>query len=78
VPARPSGKGRFIEGKAFESGKGRMKFGAKREIEQSHTAFVHNFECSGEGITQLIFKILVPTSKKTGHVSNTKICYRMS
>jgi hypothetical protein len=25
VPARPSGKGRFSEGKAFGSGKGRMR-----------------------------------------------------
>jgi hypothetical protein len=32
VPARPSGKGTFSEGKAFESGKGRMK--RRREVEQ--------------------------------------------
>jgi hypothetical protein len=34
VPARPSGKARFSEGKAFGSGKGRMKIGARREVEQ--------------------------------------------
>jgi hypothetical protein len=34
VPARPSGKGRFSEGKAFGSGKGRMRSGARREVEQ--------------------------------------------
>jgi hypothetical protein len=31
VPARPSGKGRFSEGK---SGKGKLKIGARREVEQ--------------------------------------------
>jgi hypothetical protein len=31
VPARPSGKGRFSEGKAFGSGKGEMESGARRE-----------------------------------------------
>jgi hypothetical protein len=34
VPTRPSGKGRFCEGKAFGSGKGRMRSGARREDEQ--------------------------------------------
>jgi hypothetical protein len=34
VPARPSGKGRYSEGKAFGSGKGRMRSGARREVEQ--------------------------------------------
>jgi hypothetical protein len=34
VPARPSGKGRFNEGKAFGSGKGRMRSGSRREVEQ--------------------------------------------
>jgi hypothetical protein len=34
VPARPSGKVRFSEGKAFGSGKGRMRSGARREVEQ--------------------------------------------
>jgi hypothetical protein len=34
VPARPSGKGRFSEGKAFGSGKGKMRSGARREVEQ--------------------------------------------
>jgi hypothetical protein len=34
VPARPSGKGRFSEGKAFGSGKGRLRSGARREVEQ--------------------------------------------
>jgi hypothetical protein len=34
VPARPSGKGRFSEGKAFGSGKSRMRSGARREVEQ--------------------------------------------
>jgi hypothetical protein len=45
VPARPSSKGRFSEGKAIGSGKGRMKSGARREVEQGLTAFVHSFEC---------------------------------
>jgi hypothetical protein len=44
VPARPFGEGRFSEGKAFGSGKGRMKIGARREVEQGLTAFVRNFE----------------------------------
>jgi hypothetical protein len=44
VPARPSGRGRFSEDQAFGSGKGKMKSGARREIEQRLTAFVHNFE----------------------------------
>jgi hypothetical protein len=44
VPARPSGRSRFGEGKAFGSGKGRMRSGARREIEQGLTAYVHNFE----------------------------------
>jgi hypothetical protein len=34
VPARPSGRGRFSKGKAFGSGKGRMRSGARREVEQ--------------------------------------------
>jgi hypothetical protein len=34
VPARPSGKSKFSEGKAFGSGKGRMKSGARREVER--------------------------------------------
>jgi hypothetical protein len=34
VPARPSGKGRFSEGKAFGSGKGGIKSGARREVQQ--------------------------------------------
>jgi hypothetical protein len=37
VPARPSGKGRFSQCKAFGSGKGRMRSGARREVEQSLT-----------------------------------------
>jgi hypothetical protein len=44
VHARPSGKGSFSEGKAFGSGEGKMKSGARREVEQGLTAFVHNFE----------------------------------
>jgi hypothetical protein len=44
VPARPSRIGRFSEGKAFGSGKGRMKSAARREVEQGLTAFVRNFE----------------------------------
>jgi hypothetical protein len=44
VPARPSGKGRFGEGKAFGSGEGNMASGARREVEQGLTTFVHNFE----------------------------------
>jgi hypothetical protein len=43
VPARPSGRGRFGEGKAFGSGEGKMEIGARREVEQGLTAFVHNF-----------------------------------
>jgi hypothetical protein len=43
VPARPSGKGRFSEGKAFGSGKGRIESGARREVERGLTAFVRNF-----------------------------------
>jgi hypothetical protein len=39
VPARPSGKG-----KAFGSGEGVMECGARRDVEQGLTAFVHNFE----------------------------------
>jgi hypothetical protein len=34
VPACPSGKGRFSEGKAFGSGKCKKKSGARREVEQ--------------------------------------------
>jgi hypothetical protein len=34
VPTRPS-RGRFSEGKAFGSGKGRMKNGARREVEKA-------------------------------------------
>jgi hypothetical protein len=44
VPARPSGKGRFGESKAFGSGEGEMESGARREVEQGLTTFVHNFE----------------------------------
>jgi hypothetical protein len=44
VPARPSGEGRFGEGKAFGSGEGEMESGARREVEQGLTAFVHSFE----------------------------------
>jgi hypothetical protein len=44
VPARPSGRSRFSEGKAFGSGEGKMESGARREVEQGLTAFVHNFE----------------------------------
>jgi hypothetical protein len=44
VSVRPSGKGRVSEGKEFGSGKGRMKIGARREVEQGLSAFVHNFE----------------------------------
>jgi hypothetical protein len=36
VPARPSGRGRFSEG--------RMRSGARREVERGLTAFVHSFE----------------------------------
>jgi hypothetical protein len=46
VPARPTGKGRFSEGKAFGSGEGRIKSGARREVERGLTAFVHNFDIS--------------------------------
>jgi hypothetical protein len=44
MPPRPSGKGRFREDKAFESGEGKMKSGARREVKQGLTAFVHNSE----------------------------------
>jgi hypothetical protein len=44
VPARPSGKGRFGEGKAFGSGEGVLERGARSAVEQGLTAFVHNFE----------------------------------
>jgi hypothetical protein len=44
VPVRPSGKGRFSEGKAFGSGEGKMESRSKREVEQGLSAFVHNFE----------------------------------
>jgi hypothetical protein len=37
VPARPSGKGRFSEGKALGTGKGRMRSGAGSYV------FVRNF-----------------------------------
>jgi hypothetical protein len=45
VPARPSGKDRFGEGKAFGSGEGEIESGARREVEPGLTAFVHNSEC---------------------------------
>jgi hypothetical protein len=38
VPARPSGKGRFGEGKVFGSGEGKIESGARREVEQGLTA----------------------------------------
>jgi hypothetical protein len=44
VSARPSGKGRFSEDQAFESGEGKTKSGVKREVELPLAAFVHNFE----------------------------------
>jgi hypothetical protein len=44
MPARPSGKGRFCEDPSFGSGEGKMKSGARREVEQGLTTFVHNFE----------------------------------
>jgi hypothetical protein len=44
VPARPSCKGTFSEGKAFGSAKGRMKSGARREVEQGLILFGRNFE----------------------------------
>jgi hypothetical protein len=34
LPALPSDKGRFGEGKAFGSGEGEMESGARREVEQ--------------------------------------------
>jgi hypothetical protein len=46
VPARPSGKGRIREGKAFGSAKAReIKSGTRREVEleQGLTAFNQNF-----------------------------------
>jgi hypothetical protein len=47
VPARPSLKGRFGEGKAFGIGEGKMESGARREVEQGLTAFVHNLASGG-------------------------------
>jgi hypothetical protein len=45
VPVRPSGKGILKRNKAFGSGEGReMGSGARREVEQSLTAFDRNFE----------------------------------
>jgi hypothetical protein len=32
VPARPSGKGRFSEGKAFVSGNGKMRSGKRARL----------------------------------------------
>jgi hypothetical protein len=48
VPARPSGKGTLSEGKAFRSGKGRMRSGARREVEQSlmRSCAILNFDIS--------------------------------
>jgi hypothetical protein len=43
VPARPLGKGRLGKDKAFGSGEGRMKSGARRDVELGLTALVHNF-----------------------------------
>jgi hypothetical protein len=40
VPARLSGRGRFNEAKAFGSGKGRMRSGARREVEQLNPKLV--------------------------------------
>jgi hypothetical protein len=40
VPARPSGNGRFSEGKAFGSEEGKeIKSGERREVERGLTAF---------------------------------------
>jgi hypothetical protein len=44
VPTRPPGKGGFSEDKAFESGEGKMKGGARREVEQGLTAFIDALE----------------------------------
>jgi hypothetical protein len=46
VPVCPSDKGRFSEGKAFGSGKGRMRSGAGREVEQGlmRSCAVLNFD----------------------------------
>jgi hypothetical protein len=46
VPARPSGKGRFSEGKAFGSGKGKMEGGARKEVEQGlmRSCTIFNFD----------------------------------
>jgi hypothetical protein len=40
----PSGKGRLSVVKTFGSGEGKMKSVARREIELSLTAVIHNFE----------------------------------
>jgi hypothetical protein len=44
MSARPSGKGRFSEGKTPGNGDGKMESGARAEVWQNVTAFVHNFE----------------------------------
>jgi hypothetical protein len=48
VFARPSGKGRFSERKAFGSGKGKMESGARREVEQGlmRSYTILNFDIS--------------------------------
>jgi hypothetical protein len=46
VPARPSGKGRLKEGKAFGSAECKMKSGARREIDLVLIDFVSNFQFS--------------------------------
>jgi hypothetical protein len=44
VSARPSAKGRVSVIKIFGGGEGKVKSGARREVELSLTAFVRSFE----------------------------------
>jgi hypothetical protein len=44
VPARPSSKGRVSLFETFGGGEGKMKSGARREVELGLTAFARDFE----------------------------------
>jgi hypothetical protein len=46
VPARLSGKVKIIVDETFGGGEGKMKSGARREVELGLTAFARYFECS--------------------------------
>jgi hypothetical protein len=51
VPASPSGKDRIGVVETSEDGEGKMKSGARREVEPDLTAFARDFEfcCKFEG-----------------------------